>query len=73
MIEASGKHWVTEIERSLNLMWNGQWQRVERVAEGLKTNHPESFSHKLVRCRNGEQGEIWSFTKVVRHQNVSKI
>ncbi|MDJ0531732.1 MAG: hypothetical protein QNJ70_04405 [Xenococcaceae cyanobacterium MO_207.B15] len=54
-------------------MWNGQWQRVERVAEGLKTNHPESFSHKLVRCRNGEQGEIWSFTKVVRHQNVSKI
>lgn len=66
VIEESGKHWVTEIERSRNLMWNGQWQRVERIAEELKTNHPESFSHKLVRCRHGEQREIWAFTKVVR-------
>lgn len=47
-------------------MWDGQWQRVERVAEGLKTNHPESFRHKLVRCRNEEQQDIWAFTKVVR-------
>lgn len=66
VIEKSGKHWVTEIERSRNIMWNGQWQRVERVAEELKTEHPESFRHKSVRCRNGEQREIWSFTKVVR-------
>ena len=66
VIEESGKHWVTEIERSRNVMWNGQWQRVERVAEELKTNHPESFRHKLVRCRNGEQREIWTFTKVIR-------
>ncbi len=21
-------------------MWDGQWERVERVAETLKTNHP---------------------------------
>ncbi len=66
IIEESGKHWVTEIERSRNIMWNAQWQRVERVAEELKTEHPESFRHKLVRCRNGEQREIWAFTKVVR-------
>ena len=66
IIEKSGKHWVTEIERSRNIMWNGQWQRVERVAEELKTEHPESFRHKLVRCRNVEQREIWAFTKVVR-------
>jgi hypothetical protein len=66
VIEESGKHWVTEIERSRNLMWNGQWQRVDRIAEELKTNHRESFSHSLVRCRNGEQREIWAFTKVVR-------
>ncbi|MEM8830127.1 MAG: hypothetical protein AAGE96_12320 [Cyanobacteria bacterium P01_G01_bin.19] len=66
VIEENGKHWVTEIERSRNVMWNGQWQRVDKIAEELKTNHPESFRHKLVRCRNGEQREIWAFTKVIR-------
>ncbi len=65
-IEESGKHWVTEIERSRNVMWDGQWQRVDRVAEALKTEYSESFRHKSVRCRNGEQREIWAFTKVVR-------
>ena len=66
LIEAKGKHWVTEVERSRNIMWDGQWQRVDRVAEGLKTAHPESFRHKSVRCRNHEPREIWAFTKVVR-------
>ncbi|MEM9508647.1 MAG: hypothetical protein AAGA16_13335 [Cyanobacteria bacterium P01_E01_bin.35] len=66
VIEESGKHWVTEIERSRNVMWNGQWQRVDKIAEELKANHSESFRHKLVRCRNGEQREIWAFTKVIR-------
>ena len=66
VIEASGKHWVTEVERSRNIMWNGQWQRVDQVAAELNSSHPESFRHKMVRCRNGEQREIWAFTKVVR-------
>ena len=72
VIEENGKHWVTEIERSRNVMWGGQWQRVEGVAGELKTNHPESFRHKLVRCRNGEQREIWAFTKVVRLKKYSR-
>ena len=66
VIEEKGKHWVTEIERSRNILWNDRWQRVERVAEELKSSHPESFRHKLVRCRNGEKRDIWAFTKVVR-------
>ena len=66
LIEASDKHWVTEVERSRNIMWGGQWQRVERVAEQLKTSHPESFRHKIVSCRNQEKKEIWAFSKVVR-------
>lgn len=66
VIENKGKHWVTEIERSRHVMWDGQWQRVERVAETLKTDHRESFRHKLVCCRNGEKRDIWAFTKVVR-------
>ncbi len=44
-------------------MWNDRWQRVDRIAEELTTHHPESFRHQLVRCRNGEQREIWAFTK----------
>ncbi|MEO0685269.1 MAG: hypothetical protein AAFY76_09550 [Cyanobacteria bacterium J06649_11] len=66
VIEALGKHWVTEIERSRNIMWDGQWQRIEKVAEKLKNDHPESFRHKSVRCRNGKRRDIWAFTKVVR-------
>lgn len=66
LIEAKGKHWVTEVERSRNIMWHDKWQRVDRVAEELKAAHPESFRHKSVRCRNNEQREIWAFTKVVR-------
>lgn len=66
VIEESGKHWVTEIERSRNIMWNGQWERVDAVADRLKTDHRESFRHKLVSCRNGKKRDIWAFTKVVR-------
>lgn len=66
IIEESGKHWVTEIEKSRNVMWNAQWRRVDKIAEELKQNHSESFRHKLVRCRNGKKRDIWAFTKVVR-------
>ena len=66
LIEQSGKHWVSEIECSRHILWQGQWQRVDGVAKHLKTEHRESFRHKQVRCRNGETKEIWAFTKVVR-------
>ena len=65
-IESSGKHWVTEVEKSRNVMWNGQWQRVDQVEKELREEHPLSFRQKLVRCRNGEKKEIWAFSKVVR-------
>jgi len=32
LIEASGKHWVSELECSRLLLWNGQWGRVDAVA-----------------------------------------
>ena len=31
VIESAGKHWVSEIERSRNIFWEGKWQRVEIV------------------------------------------
>jgi hypothetical protein len=66
LIEASGKHWVSEIESSRNILWNDQWQRVDTVELALRTQHPESFRPVQVTCRNGETKQIWAFTKVVR-------
>jgi hypothetical protein len=66
LIEASGKHWVSEIERSRLILWQGQWIRVDAVADTLRQEHPESFVAKEVTCRNGQKRAIWAFTKVVR-------
>ncbi len=66
LIEASGKHWVSEIECSRLILWNGQWRRVDAVATELRQAHPESFRPLQVRCRNGEVKSFWAFTKTVR-------
>jgi hypothetical protein len=65
-IEQAGKHWVSELERSRHLQWQGQWRRVDAVATALRQVHPESFRRVQVRCRNGETKVFWAFTKVVR-------
>jgi hypothetical protein len=65
-IEHAGKHWVSELESSRHLQWQGQWRRVDAVAEALRHAHPESFRLMRVRCRNGETKAFWAFTKVVR-------
>ncbi len=66
LIESCGKHWVSEIEKTRLILWDGQWVQVQAVAEPLKQTHPESFRPKRVRCRNQEIREIWAFSKVVR-------
>jgi hypothetical protein len=66
LIEASGKHWVSEIESSRHILWNDQWQRVDAVELELRTQHRESFRPLQVTCRNEETKQIWAFTKVVR-------
>jgi len=65
-IERIGKHWVSEIECSRHIQWQGQWRRVDAVATLLRQEHPESFRRVAVRCRNGETKQFWTFTKVVR-------
>ena len=65
-IEHTGKHWVSELECSRHLQWQGQWHRVDAVAQELRQAHPESFRAVRVRCRNGETKSFWVFTKVVR-------
>jgi hypothetical protein len=66
LIEKAGKHWVSELECSRHIQWQGQWRRVDEVAADLRTEHPESFRPLEVRCRNGERKRFWVFTKVVR-------
>jgi hypothetical protein len=66
LIESQGKHWDSEIECSRHINWSGKWQRVDTVGEMLKTEHPESFRHIKVLCRNGEIKDYWVFSKVVR-------
>ena len=66
LIEAKGKYWGSEIERTRLIMWDHTWHQVQYVSQQLKETHPESFRYKKVRCRNGEYREIWAFTKVVR-------
>src|SRR5215475_3779362 len=42
-IEGAGKHWVSELESSRHIQWQGQWRRVDAVAAALRHEHPESF------------------------------
>jgi hypothetical protein len=65
-IEICGKHWVTELECSRNIQWRGDWIRADALEAELRENHPESFRHHRVSCRNGEVKDYWAFTKVVR-------
>ena len=65
-IERVGKHWVSELECSRHIQWQGRWQRVDAVAAGLRRDHRESFRPVRVRCRNGETKQWWVFTKVIR-------
>jgi hypothetical protein len=66
LIESRGKHWVSELESSRNILWHDQWRRIDEVAKELREHHPESFRKVTVRCRNGKQKEFWAFTKTVR-------
>src|SRR5437016_14244571 len=65
-MEQAGKHWVSELECSRHIRWQGQWRRVDAVAAELRHAHPESFRAVRVCCRNGETKSFWVFTKVVR-------
>lgn len=66
LIEAQGKHWVSEIECSRLIVWNNQWQRVDAVAAELRQTHAQSFRAVTVKKRNGQLQKMWTFTKVLR-------
>jgi hypothetical protein len=65
-IEQAGKHWVSELESSRHIQWEGHWHRIDEVAAALRQTHPDSFRPVQVRCRNGTTQPFWVFTKVIR-------
>ena len=72
-IEQCGKYWLSEIEKSRNICWRGQWRRVESVAADLRREHPEAFRKYTVTVRNGETKTSWVFSKVVRLKRYGKV
>ena len=66
LIESRGKHWVSEVEVSRHIQWQGHWRRVDEVGAELRHHHPESFRPVKVGCRNGEEKVFFAFTKGVR-------
>jgi hypothetical protein len=66
VLERQGKHWVSEVECSRNILWRGQWRRLDALATDLRGGSAQSFRPVQVHCRNGETKTFWVFTKVVR-------
>src|SRR5512143_1889210 len=65
LIEAHGKHGVSELESSRGIQGQAQWRRVDEVAAARRTQHPSRFRRLQVTCRNGDEKTFWVFTKTV--------
>jgi hypothetical protein len=71
-IERAGQHWVSELEGARHIHWQGQWRRIDTVAQALRQGHPASFRAVRVRCRHGETKSFWVLTKVVRRKRYGR-
>lgn len=60
LIEAAGKHWVSEIEVNRLIQWQGRWTRVDAVDAELRSQHPEAFRRVIVRVRHGQPKTYWA-------------
>jgi hypothetical protein len=65
-LASKGKHWVSEVECSRNILWRGQWRRIDEIAAALRHTAPQSFRTFQVHCRSGETKTFWAFTKTIR-------
>ena len=72
-IESRGKHWLSEIEKSRNINWKGEWRRVDSVTDELRRTHPEAFRKHTATLRNGRTRTCWIFSKVVRLKRYGKL
>ncbi len=65
-IERVGKHWVSEVECSRHIQWQGQWRRVDEVAAELRQGPSGEFSARARAVSQWGDEAVWVFTKVVR-------
>ena len=65
-IEDTGKHWVSELNGSCHIQWEGPWRPLERVAEDLRRESSLSFRSFPVRSLNEETKTFHAFTRSVR-------
>jgi hypothetical protein len=72
-LESRGKYWLSEIEKSRNINWKGEWRRVDSVADELRHAHPEAFRKHTATLRNGSIRTCWIFSKVVRLKRYGKL
>jgi hypothetical protein len=66
LIESRGKQWVSELDVSRPIQWEGHGRRVDEVATELRQQHPQSFGPVKGSGRNGEEKGFFAFTQVVR-------
>ena len=66
LIERGGKHWVSELEVSRPIQWQGDFWRVDEVAADWRHPHPESVRAMRVSGRHGEETVFFALTTVVR-------
>ena len=55
LIESRGKQWVSELDVSRPIQWEGHGRRVDEVAAELRQQHPQSFGPVKGSGRNGEE------------------
>lgn len=71
-IEAHGKLWLSDFEKSRNIFWQGMWRRVDVVNAQLCQGHPQAFRRYTVSLRNGKTKTYWAFRTVGRVKKYGK-
>lgn len=72
VIEQADKHWVSELACNRSVLWHNQWTRIDAVAVELRQRSESAFRHYPIRQRNGEQKDLWAFSKVLRLKKIGR-
>lgn len=72
-VEERGKYWVSELEKSRNINWKGEWRRVDSVAEDVRREYPEAFRQHPATLRHGPTRTCWICSKGGRLKRYGKL
>ena len=73
-IEHADKHWVSELECSRHIQWQGQWRRVDAVQEDLG-DAPRFLLTDALHWESGRVLETWSYrwTSEIFHEFAKQV